>query len=441
MYSLREVRAFTDWHYQFFKTFAAQAAIAIENVTSRNRLQQLNTLIERMADSREVDEVLHQLGEGAFRLTRCLQTSVSKLDYKTGDQNIVEWNGHKPPLGNIGPGKGVTGQAIQAGKPYRVGNVHSAEWCDVYIEVSEATRSELAVPIIISNVEVREGGGSAHGAKPVGVLNIERPTLDAFSQADEDMLWSLARQAALVINRIEFDHKLAALTAFEQDMRGAQSRNAVVQRTAQRIADTLDFAYVHIALIDDERHRMKTAYVTDVSDDALATLKQHVVCTLADKHIFAEVANSGEIHSLLRRKECLTTGTTNLLDGDSYLCVYIPMVSPQSGHVIGVIEAGSPQTYWQSLYERDVQILRGFADYAVRALEREERGVLDSLQHEFTAPIAGLRNNASFLRRRRRELTDNFIVSVHRGRPDVCDSISPLTSGSLEAKTPPQGRA
>jgi signal transduction histidine kinase/putative methionine-R-sulfoxide reductase with GAF domain len=409
VYSLDEVRSFTTWHCQFFKTFAAQAAIAIENVISRNRLRQLNALIERMADMREVDEVLHLLYEGAISLTGCRHTTVSKLDYKTGEQHIVAWNGSVPLPEKIKPGVGITSKAIMERRPHRVGDVHSEKWHKVYIEVSPTIQSELAVPIIISNVDVREKAGSTHGAKPVGVLNIESPTLNAFSEADEEMLWSLTRQAAFVMNRIEFDRKLAALTAFEQEIRDVQNRHEVIQRTARRIVDTLDFAYVHIALVDYERNRIKTEYVAGISNHVLAQLKNHVVCALTDKHIFTAVVRSGNIQSRLQRKEFLTAGEPDLLPGESYLCVYIPMVSPQEKRVIGVIEAGSPQTYWQSVYERDVQIMRGFADYAVRTLERADRGVLDSLQHEFTAPIAGLRNNASFLKRRFSTFDEKFI--------------------------------
>jgi signal transduction histidine kinase len=86
------------------------------------------------------------------------------------------------------------------------------------------------------------------------------------------------------------------------------------------------------------------------------------------------------------------------------------MIVPADGRVIGTLEAGYQASYHREhIYERDVQILLGFVDYAVAALENKRSGLLDKITHEFRAPIVGIRSNASFLQRRFQQVPNEFI--------------------------------
>jgi signal transduction histidine kinase len=85
------------------------------------------------------------------------------------------------------------------------------------------------------------------------------------------------------------------------------------------------------------------------------------------------------------------------------------MISPNDNRVLGVVEACHRKTHWQYIYEQDVQTLRGFVDYATRALEHGERDLLEKIRHELTAPITGIRNNAGFLGRRFTKLAESLI--------------------------------
>lgn len=407
VYSCDEVRNFTGWHCELFKTFAAQASIAIENVTSRYKLRRLNELFAQMGDIREVDAVLQLLLEGSLSLAGCTRGMVSKLNYKTGEQDIVDYKGPQLQIENVKLGTGITGKALQDETSQRVDNVNSPEWYEIYYKQWEDTQSELAIPIVVSNAEVRTGNEVALGSKPLGVLNIESPTRAAFSPADADLLLLLGRQAALVINRIEFDRKLARLQEFQQSILLEKNLDDIVHRTTQGIADTLDFEYVHIALVDHERGRIKTEHVVGITDHELAEFKQKAMCTLDDNNILADVVRSGEIVISLGEGEGLNTQEPQNLHQGHGLRVYVPMISPKDNRILGIVEAGHRKIHWKYIYERDVQTLCGFADYAVRALEHVERDLLEKMEHEFTAPITGIRNNASVLQRRFTQLSDN----------------------------------
>jgi L-methionine (R)-S-oxide reductase len=74
-------------------------------------------------------------------------------------------------------GKGVCGTAAAAARTQRVADVHDFPGhiaCDV------ASRSEIVVPLIIND-------------QLIGVLDIDSPSLDRFSAADQDGIESLCR--------------------------------------------------------------------------------------------------------------------------------------------------------------------------------------------------------------------------------------------------------
>ena len=81
-------------------------------------------------------------------------------------------------------GQGVTGWVARTGKPARVGDVREDHR---YVMLHQEVLSELAVPLEVMS-EVR------------GVLNVDSKKMNAFSQADQELLEELAVQAAKVIH-------------------------------------------------------------------------------------------------------------------------------------------------------------------------------------------------------------------------------------------------
>ena len=83
--------------------------------------------------------------------------------------------------------KGITGRAARTGKPQIVNNVsHDKD----YLSWRSATKSEIAVPIIV-NHEI------------FCVLNVESSEEDYYNQEDLVLLTSIARQMALAVERIQ----------------------------------------------------------------------------------------------------------------------------------------------------------------------------------------------------------------------------------------------
>ncbi len=113
-------------------------------------------------------------------------------------------------------GEGVTGRVAQDGKVRRIADVRKEK---KYIEVFPEARSELCVPLKI-------------GKRVIGVINAESHEVNAFSEADERLLNTLAGQAATAIEH------LRARNAERRRLTELEAVNKI--STALRAAQTVD---------------------------------------------------------------------------------------------------------------------------------------------------------------------------------------------------------
>jgi len=374
------------------------------------RLERLNEIMQEMTAARDVDTLLELVLDRGLELIGSKRGWISKLDFKTGELNVVADRNNPSKRPSLKLGQGITGKALQEERPIRADNVHSPGWNGIYVEIWPDTQSELAVPILINNAEVRERREVKFGTKPVGVFNLESPNPCAFSQADEDILWSLARHAAIMIERLEFDQKLANLAKIEKDILGKKSWDEIIKIVMEGITETLGFAYVKVSLVNPEHTRIKTEYMIGYPDDEVEEFKKMADHSLDSDDIQADIVRSKQIEvPNIEDKRFDPEIRKRFRHNRLIRGVFIPMIVPSGQKVIGIVEAGYERSHRQYIYERDIQILKGFVDYVTLALEQRKRGLLEQVAHEFRSAIVGIRSNASFLQRRVGELTDDLI--------------------------------
>jgi hypothetical protein len=145
-----------------------------------------------MTSISDPNELLKSLLDGALALVSSSHGWISRLNYYTGELNIVEKNRELNNSPKLKLGVGITGKSLVDEKPIRVDDVSSPQWRSIYIKYWQDTRSEIAIPILIDRVSVRVGCETQLGSKLFGVLNLESSNVNAFSEADEKRLWLLS---------------------------------------------------------------------------------------------------------------------------------------------------------------------------------------------------------------------------------------------------------
>lgn len=409
----KHVRHFREWERAIFATFANHAALSFQKVgflketEDKRKLEKLAEIMLGMSEVTDADALLTCFLKGGLELVSVQKGWISRLNYSTGDLDIVALEGEAPMHWKLKYEEDITGKALREEKPITAGNVDDPQWKGVYVQCWKDTQSEMAIPILLNRVKIREGKEVKPGLKPIGVLNIESRRLNAFSQIDEDCLWSLARYAALMIERIESDRKLGDLRDVEGKI--VNETDYVLMTLLRGIRRILGFDYVNIYMVIPEQNCIRSEYVDGIERHEIEKFKEKAVYPLSSNFIYADIVRSGEIEAPDDGDKRLDLELARQFRIDDLLRVFIPMIEPSTKKVIGVVEAGYKKQYQKHIYERDVQMLKEIVDYAAQALDQEKQYLLDQISHELRAPIVGLRSNVSFLERRLDEIPEELL--------------------------------
>jgi len=201
-----EAHPFTEEELRLAEGIVHQAAIAIENArlfeNTRRQVRELRLLHDislAAASGVCLEDALQAAAEALAAELQGSHVSLMLVNTKTNTLEIKASVGYRPEVINqvrIPVGKGITGWVAQHGQPLLVPDVRSEPR---YIEVASDTRSELCVPLIIDS-------------RVIGVLNIESPRLNAFTEDDQRLMSTLASNLAVLIERARLYDELEAAT-------------------------------------------------------------------------------------------------------------------------------------------------------------------------------------------------------------------------------------
>jgi GAF domain-containing protein len=203
IYTLEEVRPFTDKQIALVETFADQAAIAIDNVRLLDELRQSLQQQTATADvlkliSRstfDLESVLNTLVESAARLCEADTASIARE--KNEYYYIVASYGFPPGFRDyvesvpLERGRGsVFGRVLLECKPVQVVDVLAdPEYAMHELQKRAGYRTVLGVPLL------REG-------VPIGLLNLNRTSVRAFTDKQIELVTTFADQAAIAIENV-----------------------------------------------------------------------------------------------------------------------------------------------------------------------------------------------------------------------------------------------
>ena len=177
----------------------------------------------------------------------------------------------------------------------------------------------------------------------------------------------------------------------------------------QSIIEILKFEVVNISLINYETKRIKTEYIAGIPENRIEEFKSDAEHPLDSYDIQASIVKNKQIEVPSIDDIRFDKKVFNKYHYENLIRVFIPMIEPSTDRVIGTLEAGYNRQYREYIYERDVQILESFVDDVMQALEHRKSGMMDKITHEFMAPIVGIRSNASFIQRRRKEISEDLV--------------------------------
>jgi len=185
--------AFTDENIKILQILSDQLAVAVVNselfAEAQERLSQhrlLHHVTTAAASSTTIEEALSSAVQGLQVTLGGDQISIMMADKEQKMLEVKSSIGYanedsarlKVPFG-----VGITGWVASHRQAQRSGDVTKDSR---YIAVNPKVRSELAIPLIYRN-------------EVLGILNVESPRLNAYTESDEEMLGTIAGSLAAII--------------------------------------------------------------------------------------------------------------------------------------------------------------------------------------------------------------------------------------------------
>ncbi|HSD84870.1 MAG TPA: GAF domain-containing protein, partial [Anaerolineae bacterium] len=194
--ALREPYNFTEQEIRRYRTLAGQAAVALENrrlfqdVQARvNELTILTRIGRRLASTLDLDEILSSVIEEAFNATKAANGEILLYNEHENALEVRTVRGLAPDVESrfiglvVHADEGLVGRVLSSGDALLINDVTKEP---DYQEIDSRTRAELVLPI-------RQGG------LLLGVLNLESPQVNAFSESEMRLLGAMADSAAVAI--------------------------------------------------------------------------------------------------------------------------------------------------------------------------------------------------------------------------------------------------
>ncbi len=254
----RSSHRFTTDELTNIELFANQASVAIRNAQLYDELQKRAAALQALYEAGRaitgtlsLDEILRHIVEQAWRLAELREGKTHFSHLALVDGNRIRFVAAYPSeaLTKLQDGVheidlerdvpiGITGRIVVTRQSRLVENV--LEDPD-YIETDPRVRSQLGVPIQM-------------GERFIGVINVEHPDYNAFGEEDQQVLESLAAQAAIAIQNAQQHEELkrtkglvGARTALAWMGMASSSWRHAIRNYATTIQDLVELARRDIA--------------------------------------------------------------------------------------------------------------------------------------------------------------------------------------------------
>jgi len=412
--------AFNQQDEDFLLTLAGQAVLAIKNAQAYEREkrlkeegQVLSQISKEITSQLDPAHVFDLILEKALKLTHSTLGSLHVYDAEMNELLMVAERG----VAEDKKGKrqsldaGIVGNTARTKQLLNVADVSQPPWDKIYVEFIPGTCSELAVPMLAGN-ELR------------GVLNIESPHPNNFSEGDERLLKGLADLAVVALQNAR---------AYEREKRLAAEAQ-VLNEISKEITSQLDPAHVFDLILEKAleltHSNLGNLMLYDPDQNDLWMAAERGVAQ--DKKGARQGLHQGVVGYAARTKQFLNVDISCSPWNEIYLEFFpgarselaVPMLA--GNELRGVLNVESP--FANNFSESDERLLQGLADLAVVALqnaqayEREKRlaaeaQVLNEISKEITSQL-DLARVFDLILEKALELTHSNLCSLMLYNPD-----------------------
>ena len=199
----------------------------------------------------DLDTTLHRVAELVRKVIDYEIFSILLLNEKTQELRIRFQVGYAKEVAErvcIKVGEGVTGVAAQRREPVLVGDV-SAD--PRYISGVANVRSELAVPLIVKN-------------RVIGVLNLESPQADHFTEQHKRLLMLIGSRMAVGIENARLYTRttrqartLVLLNEIARELTSILNLDELLKRIAELLSRLIDYQMFSILLLDTNGEKLQ----------------------------------------------------------------------------------------------------------------------------------------------------------------------------------------
>jgi len=305
-----------------------------------------------------------------------------------------------PP--SISLGQGISGQVATSGKPLRIPNVRNNK---KYIEVTSQVRSELCVPII-------------HGVKVLGVINAESVKINAFTEADEHLLTTIASTLATALEKLRL---------FESEQQRRQDAE-ILREATTGLTTTLDLTSLQNVILDSLGKILQfdsASIALDQEGELRITIGKGFP---ADYQVIGNLLEDdgkwksiNDIHRSLIIPDVQTDPEFKQWEGSGYIRGWMGISMVASGKVIGYIFLDSREV--DHFTKKDATQVETFANSAAVAIENARLFSKEQAQRKSSAVLLDLmRISASSL-----DLEEVMQITLER-----LSELVPSDSGTIQ---------
>ena len=395
--------AFSSRDEELVSALASHAAVAVRNARFYERTRRQAEALQRIVGAIGDPQALPSILQEAVHLFGAEYGSFSLVDREAGRLTYQAiWEKDRMLVGEQIPeerrvrdwDRGIVGRVARTGEPYRSGDVGSDGY---YEKWYDSTKSELAVPL-----------KDAEG-RTIGVLNLESPLKNAFSQEDQDLCQNLARVAAAVVEKAaSYEQRRKDIAALQEinEAITSKGRDEILRSVVQRAIEVLGGEYAELWLLDPGSGDLVLEAAHGPGKEAAERRERIKAGTPS---INMRVAQSGEPH--------LCPDVSR--EGDNFLRLYedarssVTVPLKYRGRVIGTLNVESSRL--NAFAEEHSKLLDSFSDQAAVAIQNAQMvqrlHAIHSIGHRVTS-ILNLQQLAREAADLIQEVFKHFYVAV-----------------------------